>query len=244
MNAEFIINPPAIVRQQFDVYYWHDVALKASQLRSMSNLKHAEALYYISNEKGYRDLGFDSMAEYVDKFFSRSKQWAEKLIQIHEKFAIHLEIPAETMEEVTFGKLSIIASHATQENKEEIIEKAINSTQRELTDYIKSLKSDSDSPESEEPPVNRSLTFKGPADMIEVVESALDSAKEQVAKVSKFYNFEREVPDLAALEYICSVFLTSASIEGEPLETLERSVQLLEHVYDVKIQWEKEVSSD
>lgn len=238
MSIESIINPPAIVRSvdenQNDVYYWHEQAVQACKQHCMSNLKHAEALYQINKLKGYSDMGFGTMAEYVNSHFSRSKQWAEKLILIHDKFVENLNVPKEKLEEVTFGKLSILAAHINEENKEQLLDMACSITQKELCDYVKHNFKE-DKPKDEQ---NKSLRFKGPAEMVEVVETALDSAKEQLFNISKQYEYINDVPDLAALEFVSSVYLTSASLDGNPYETLERAVQLLEHAYKVRIQWE------
>jgi hypothetical protein len=232
-----LLNPPAIVREEFDVFHWHEEALGAANLRNLSNLKHAEALYYINKDNGYQKLGYETIQEYVYKNFDRSKQWATKLIDIHRKLVIELGVDQKRLQEATFGKVSKVIAHMNEENKDEILDAIKGMTQQQVGEYVKHLQGLNPLPEEEAEEIG-TLKFKGPLTMIEVVDTALKAAKSEIYQTSTFYKEEKDVPDLLSLDFLASSFLAGFSLEGDPYETLDRAVKALEHNYNVSIKWE------
>lgn len=239
---ERLSDPVAIVRsvEEYDVerdaQYWHELAMEASSMRNLSTLKHAECLYHIDKDAGYKKLGYETLQDYVYKNFERSSQWSQKLIHIHRKLAVELDIDEKTLQECTFGKLSKIVAHINEENKDEVLTKIKGLTQQEVSDYAKELQGIV--PE-EDKPKEGTLRFKGPIEMIESINCALSSAREEIFKTSTFYKSEDDVPNLLQLEFIAGNFLASVSLEGDPYETLETQLKALMHNYNVDIKYIK-----
>jgi len=234
-----LINPPAIVREENedntkDIYYWHEIGIKADQSRSLSNLTHAEALYHIDDLKGFKTLGYDSMNEYVFKVYNRSASWSKKLIEIHRKLVVDLGISNDKLLKATFGKISKIISHINKDNVDQILDKLPSLTQEQVNDLVKELKGEEPDAEKEE----GTIRLKGPLLIIESVQTAIDMAKIEISKVSGHYKDETAVPPLLAMELVCAQYMSGCSLDGNPLESLENSLKALEHVYNVKISYE------
>ena len=233
-----LTNPIAIVRSEEkevseSVFYWHEKCQEANKARNLSNLSQAESLYHIDRMGGYKELGYDSMGEYVYKCYDRSKPWADKLVGIHKKFVEELGISNEKLLAATFGKLSKVLAHITKDNVDEILDMLPKMKQDEVDDLVRKLKGDSPTDEKEQ----GQIRLKGPIEIIESIQSAMDIAKSELCQTSSFYQYESEVPDLLSVEFLASSFMSGVSLAGDPYETLENALKALEHNYNVKITW-------
>jgi hypothetical protein len=235
-DETLLISPPAIVRSvdensaERDHYFWHEQAKQADSEKNLSNLKHAEALYHISLDDNFKKLGYKDMREYAFKEFNRSGSWVQKLIKIHEKFVVELGVDRSVLEEVTFGKLSILASQVNAENVSEILEEAKHLSQKDLADRASKIEIQEGDKAAE-----RKLIFKGPVEIVESIESALAVASDNILSGNNRYNSDGDIPSLLKLEYICSTFLATVSLDGNPAETLERICSNIESVYNLKV---------
>jgi hypothetical protein len=230
--------PPAIVREVEDeksVHYWHDVAVNAEKQKSLSNLKHAEALYHIHENENYKKLGFKSISEYVFKYFSRSASWANKLISIHKKFVIELEQSPETLEEVTFGKLSQLVSIVNEGNVDEVLRDAKKMTQQDISKKVREENGLAANETVVEENISK-LVFKGPTEAMEIIKQAIVEAKEEYAtetgkKVSDIIEFQ-------ALELIAVNYLNIHDmIDGNPRVALENTLHKLTSMYNIDIEY-------
>ena len=238
-------DPPAIVREagdQQDVHYWHETALNAEEQKSLSNLIHAEALYHINENENYKKLGFKSISEYVFKYFGRGASWTNKLINIHKKFVVELEQTQETLEEVTFGKLSQLVSIVNAENVDEVLSDAKKMTQQDISKRVREEKGLAANETIVEDNVSK-LVFKGPTEAMEVIKQAIVEAKEEYAsetgrKISEIIEFQ-------ALEMIAVNYLNIHDmLEGNPRVALDNTLAKLESVYNVEILYTDKEKTD
>ena len=240
-----IEQPPAIVREaesEQDIHYWHDIAVSAEEQKNLSNLKHAEALYHINLNGGYTKLGFKSISEYAFKYFSRSGSWANKLINIHDKFVVQLKQTPETLEEITFGKLSQLVSIVTEENIDEVLDDAKKMTQQDISKRIREEKGLAPNEEIVEGKISK-LTFKGPVEAMEVIKQALVEAKEEYATETGMKVCE--VIEFQALELIAVNYINIHDmVENNPRVALENTLTRLESVYKIEISYKDKEYSD
>jgi hypothetical protein len=237
MIDEHVLNPPPIVRQEQDVYFWHDAALQADKDRTMSNLKHGEALYHINKDDGFRKLGYQTMSEYVGITFNRSKSWYDKLIRVHEKFSIELNQPTKLLYEVGFGKLSKLVSIATEENVEELLSAAINMSQQQIDKMIKESKGLSDN-ESETDVENMSrVSFSTPKEVADLFNELLNEAREEYAK--EMNKTPNNVKDYQALEIILANYSFTRSVSNGLMDDLDELIERIESAYSIRIDYEK-----
>ena len=232
----------AVVRdvedQERDVHFWHELAMKSESDKSLSNLKHAEALYWINENENFRKLGHASIQEYVFKHFNRSKSWGVKLIAIHKKFREDLGFTLDELAKVTFGKLSQIAGAVTsREEAEDWFERAKNMTQAEIAKQIR-LENGNENGREEVDENTAKISFKGPAEAIEVIQASLREAREEYAK--EVGRNPDDIIDFQALEYMSAHFLSNYDMEGNnPETTLHSTLRKLEAVHSIKLSYKK-----
>ena len=238
MNDNSMLNPPAIVREEKDASYWDSQNVEAASLGTLSSLKHGEALYNLNLDEKYKQLGYNSLGEYCFARLNRSNGWASKLVAIHEKMVVDLGISQKELLEVSFGKLCKVVAHINEDNKDEILSDVKNMSQREVDQYIKGFNPATEEYD-EDKEETKTLSLKGPASMIEVVETSLALAKDTLCNMSEFYQTPDDVPPLKGFDFICAVFLAGADLDGCPVSTLEASLASLEAVYGIDISWEE-----
>ncbi len=225
--------------QEMDVYYWHDQALKSESDKSLSNLKHAEALFWINENENFKKLGHKSIQEYVFQHFNRSKSWGVKLIAIHKKFQEDLGFTLEELADVTFGKLSQISGAvSTREEAEDWFERAKNMTQAEIAKQIRLEKGEENGFEEDEENNTAKISFEGPAEAIEVIQASLREARAEYA--NEVNRAPDDIIDFQALEYMSAHFLNVYDMESnDPEATLHRTLARIEAVHNIKIEYRK-----
>lgn len=222
-----------------DSKYWHDQAVKADKIRSDSSLDYAEALYELS-KGGYVDLGYQSLAEYVFKVFNRSKQWAEKLIAIWQKFVVELGKTKEEIKPVGFGKLSKLQSIAEDSNVDKILEDAKSMTQKEIDDKIKESKGLAAN-ETKAKDDQTTLKFTGPSDGMDVVKSALTHAREDCASMNK--KQPNEVSDFHVIEFLSVMYIQDRKrfIGEDRTDAIRKLLSNIAKKQNIEITWKDQL---
>ena len=238
MSDNIMLNPPAIVREEKDASYWDSQNVEAVSLGTLSSLKHGEALYNLNLDEKYKQLGYNSLGEYCFARLNRSNGWASKLVAIHEKMVVDLGISQKELLEVSFGKLCKVVAHIDEENKDEILSNVKNMSQKEVDQYIKGFNPATEEYD-EDKEETKTLSLKGPASMIEVVETSLALAKDTLCNMSEFYQTPDDVPPLKGFDFICANFLAAVDYDGNAITSLERALKSLEDCYDIKITYAK-----
>lgn len=230
------INPPAAVQEDTQsVQYWHKKALEADKVRSNSSLDHAEALYYVNEGEGYKELGFDSLGEYVFSSFGKSKGWGNKLISIHKKFVIELGQTKEDLKKVTFGKISKLVSVVDEDNVDEMLEFAETATQKEVDAQVKESKG-LEANETKDSEEMVTMRFKMPSDVAPVIRDSLELAREEY---SEHEEEEYDIPDFKALEIMAANYALSRPISGKWEDGLNELFDSLGKLYNIDISWEE-----
>lgn len=217
-----------------DAKYWDNIAVQAENLRSRSMLVYGEALYNLEKYEGYKELGFTSIYEYVYEKFGRSKEATIKTINVYKKYVIELGRSIDELVEIGIGKLSQMCAHVTPETIEMDLAEMENMTQKEIADKIKEKKDPAEKSQDEK------ILLKGPATMIELVQSTIDTAADIVADMSDYYDTGKDVPPLKSMELICATFLSSADLDGNAYATLESAVNSIQSAFGVKLKVENE----
>lgn len=239
MQTEVIPYVQSVDQEERDAKYWDSVAMMAENARCRSMLVYSEALYNLDREKGYIELGFDSIYEYVYDRFGRSRASTTQTIAVYKKYVIELGRTIDELVGIGIGKLSQMVAHVSQDTIEQDLDDMETLSQKEISDRLKEKEGMAPN-ETLEKDGDHRLVFKGPATMIDVVKVALDLAGENIANGSDFYQERKDVPPLKSLEFICAVFLSSSDLDGNPYSTLDRSIESLQNIYGIKIKWEKE----
>lgn len=178
-------------------------------------------------EKGY----WDGLAESFDKFvyieFGYKPSTADALIRVYETFVNHLKIDPETVAHIPWARLAMIVPQITEDNQKHLIELAENcETQSELSKELKNMKglhvTESKGKEGTK------FTFTTNDDQAEVVKAALALAEE--------LHGEDCAPGLI-YETIFADFLLNNQDGGDHLD---KSIELLENMYGIKIQYTRE----
>lgn len=237
------INPPAIVQAMHDektAQEWHEQGLAAEIKRSAGTLEQAESWYHLKQSTGYQELGYQSIAEYVFKEFGKSAATCDKYIQIYRVMCVDLNKNMNELATIGAGKLSKIVGHVDASNVDQVLSDIKNMSQKQIDERIKQEKpiaspEDEDGNDREE---QKTLRMKGPASMVDVIEDATRAAKGEIVKMSSF-NTVDDIPDLYAMNYIMSCFMSSVSLEGNPVSSLENSIASLEIAYGVTIDWDE-----
>jgi len=212
--------------------YWDNIATQAENLRCRSMLTYGEALYNLEKDKGYTELGFGSIHEYVYERFGRSREATNKTIAVYRKYVVELGRSIDELVAIGIGKLSQMCAHVTHDSIEQDLIDMGEMSQKEISEKLKSEGSDQSDDEKKE---EQKLVFKGPATMVEVVKAALGIASDIVSDSNPYFDSSKDVPPLLALEMICSIFMSSADLEGEAYATLDTAIKQLENVFNVKI---------
>tara|TARA_R110002167_G_scaffold24964_1_gene87125 strand:+ start:3099 stop:3842 length:744 start_codon:yes stop_codon:yes gene_type:complete len=221
-----------------DVYYWHELALKSENDKSLSNLKHAEALFWVNENENFRKLGYRSIQEYVFKYFSRSKSWGVKLISIHKKFREDLDFTIKELEHVTFGKLALLVGVVSdREEAESWFERAKDMTQAQIAKAIKLEKGEENSLEEVDDDTSK-ISFAGPKEAIEVVQASLREARQEYANEAG--RAVEDIIDFQGLEYMAAHFLSVYDMESnDPSVTLHATLRKLEAAHGIKLTYTK-----
>lgn len=215
--------------------YWDSIATQAENLRCRSMLTYGEALYNLEQDKGYAELGFGSIHEYVYERFGRSREATNKTIAVYRKYVVELGRSVDELVAIGIGKLSQMCAHVTHDSIEQDLIEMGEMSQKEISEKLKS--SDSQSGAVGEKTDDK-LVFKGPSTMVDVVKAALQIASDVVADSNPYYDAGKDVPPLMALEMICSIFMSSADLEGDAYATLQTAIKQLESVFNVSIKVE------
>lgn len=239
-----LINPPAIVRhreEEHDATYWHEENIEANNQRELSSLRHSEALYHLNEDNKVKQLGYADIYEYTYKVLNRSRSWSTAMINIHKKCVIELGLSKDLLKAATFGKIAKVVSHLTPENADNILSNITKMTQQEVGEYVKELQNSDPRTEEtdEEKEEQKTFKVKGPASMVEVIETAVSLAKDNIFSLGGFYKQAGDISDVKALEFVAASFLSGVDLDGNAMSSLKRSLDALESVYNVKIQWEQ-----
>jgi hypothetical protein len=235
------INPPAIVRSMHDektAREWHEQGLAAEIKRSAGTLEQAESWYHLKEGAGYQELGYQSIAEYVFKEFGKSAATCDKYIQIYRVMCVDLKKDMTDLAAIGAGKLSKVVGHVDEENVDQVLSDIKNMSQKQIDERIKQEKPIETPDEDSDREEQKTLRMKGPASMVDVIEDATRAAKGEIVNMSSF-NTVDDIPDLYAMNYIMSCFMSSVSLEGNPVSTLENSISSLEGAYGVTIDWKE-----
>ena len=223
-----------------DAQYWHDQGVKANEARSSSSIEHAESLYQLS-QGGYKDLGYESFAEYVYVNFNKSLKWAEKLIGLHKKFIVTLGKTKEDLKQVGFGKVSKLQSIVTEENVDNLLSESLNLTQGQIDAKIKESKGLA-SNEVEAKDDKTTLKFTGLKTDMVGIKQALELAKEDFRKSNNTQSVGiQQVSDFHALEYMAVNYsLSRDDITGDRETILAEKLAIIERAQGIKITWEED----
>ena len=236
------INPPAIVRAMHDektAREWHEQGLAAEIKRSAGTLEQAESWYYLKEGAGYQELGYQSIAEYVFKEFGKSASTCDKYIQIYRVMCVYLKKDMTELATIGAGKLSKVVGHVDESNVDQVLSDIRNMSQKQIDERIKQEKPIQTPEESDDDrEEQKTLRMKGPASMVDVIEDATRAAKGEIVNMSSFKTVD-DIPDLYAMNYIMSCFMSSVSLEGNPVSSLENSIASLEQAYGVTIDWKE-----
>lgn len=150
-------------------------------------------------EEGWWE-GHDSFKDFVTDEFGMPYRKAMYLVAIYNEL-VESGVTWEQVKGVGWTKLKEIAKYLNEENVDEWVTRAGEMTTIQLQEYIKNMAGGEDSvggAEEETPETTVSqMVFKVHADQREIIETAIDKAKEDNST---------EYPAVA-LEYICQTFL-------------------------------------
>lgn len=233
-----------VTSAQKDVFYWHKQALEADKTRSTSNLKHAEAIYNINQNEGYKKLGtsgYKSIAEYVQAEFNRGASWTDKMLRVYEKFTVQLKVDQNTLESVGFGKLGKLVSVVNEDNVDEVLEEAKELTQQQID---KKIKSDNGLQENEAKidEENSRISFSAPKELAKLFNELLKDAKEYYAKDVGVDAFK--INDYQGLEIILSFYNLSRTVGQGIQYDLEQLLKSIEKAHKIKIEITREVQDE
>ena len=124
--------------------YVFQVDVEVKQLKKDINggfLELAKRLKEIRDNKYYIQLDYDTFEAYIaqpELGFDRTSVY--RFISIYEKFVIELKVPHEGLLSLDYNKLDMLIPHITEENKEELLNKAQTLSRSDLREEMQLLK--------------------------------------------------------------------------------------------------------
>ena len=217
-----------------DAQYWDQKAVKADGDKSRNLLAQIEALHNLSEIKGFENLGFKTLAEYVFDRFGRSRAWLMQNLSIYRTFHKTLGISLDKMASIGPGKLSKLVSQVNEDNVIEVLDDAESKTQKEISDDIKA-KNGLKPNETRQEDGQKTIRVKGPDTSIETIQTGIDSAKDLIFKDTEYYQSASEVSDVTALEAVCRDYVLNKDQFEHTESELDVTVRRLEEIYNVSI---------
>lgn len=217
-----------------DAYVALDYAKKVATAHNKSKLALASCLYIIK-EKDYWKSVAESFDEYTYKEFGYSPSTVSALIQIYTTLVLNLKIDPEVLKEIPWAKLQMIVPHINESNKDELINVARVSTQSELNKHLKDMQGLHVT--ESKTATGKKFTFTTNDDQAEVVEAALDKAREA-------FGDRDDLPPGMVYEAIFADYLLSSESEVYNKSHLKHSIGTLERIHNVKITYESNSGLD
>lgn len=194
------------------------------------------ALAVIQDNGWFHDEGYESLKDFVEARYGMQYRKAMYWIQIY-KNLVENEIPWDKVKDIGWSKLRMISDILTLENLEEYVELSKDMTQSQLADFIRQQKKGTiESPEGKAPPKEDTIaevkklstvSFKVHEDQKEIINEALDTAKNQA---------DTEY-DAVAFEAICMNFLSKdtkpTKTKGYPTLRAAMKASTYEEVFEI-----------
>lgn len=217
---------------------------------AFSYIQICDDLYHIRKEKYYHVLGYSSFKKYVESDLHIDLRQAQYYISTYKKLVFEHKISKEYVQRIGITKARALVSVITEDNKEEMVNEALNCTVSEFhkkyrpkviseesffTSDIEPKKKKRerkpkliDVKEEDYAEIIRDYNFRLYDDQTYVVDNAIEVAKESTGSDS----------DAFALSIICSSFLATTIIDkdsGNNIVPLEMIKGIVEKAYSVKL---------
>jgi len=166
----------------------------------------------------YLEWGFSSFEEYCTKELDTKYRKAMYFVEIWDKVKV-LDLPSKKVKAIGWTKMKDLVSVASEENVDDLVEKAEKQSSREFTEVVKQLRTPGESRVK-----ITTMTFKMGETEAVVIADALAEAKKMVGMDNA----------TLALEMICQEWLEMKGVSPERAKLVDM-VAYIEKVYPVKI---------
>jgi hypothetical protein len=101
-------------------------------------------LFEIDTQKYWKEYGHKSFKDFVETECDFSHRTAQELIKVHRRLVVELEVPQETLRELPWSKVALVASETDKENLDQVLDDVRTKSFQELKKQYRPAGSGSD----------------------------------------------------------------------------------------------------